>query len=376
MNIGIDGNEANVLNRVGVNKYALKLLWHMDEVNQKSPKPDNLIVYLKSEPLSDLPKQNKYFKYKIIQGGPLWILTRLNPYLLVNPDDLDVFFTPSHYIPLFLTMPRICSIMDLGYLENTTHFEKKVLWQLKYWTASSIFFAKRVLTISEASKSDIVRHYPWSEQKIVVTPLSHDLAKEDFTVSMTEVQRLKDRYSIVDDYILYVGTLKPSKNIDGIIKGFNYYILQSGDKKTKLVIVGKKGWMYQDLFKLVSKLKLTNRVVFTDFVEEKEKMILRKGAKIFMQPSHWEGFGIDTLSAMVIGVPVIASKVGSLPEIVGDNGLLVDNLDYKDIGRKIIKLMNMEIKEYQKVVKYQKDRAKRFSWTSCAKKTMEVLRLK
>ncbi len=165
MIIGIDGNEANIKNRVGVNVYAFKLLHELQKLNENRRSPYNLIVYLKNEPLSDLPKETKYFKYKVISGGGIWLITKLMPYLFNNPDRIEVLFSPSHYTIPFLAIPKVISIMDLGYLENSGQFTKKVFWQLKYWTAISILASKRILTISEASKKDIVRHYPFASKK-------------------------------------------------------------------------------------------------------------------------------------------------------------------------------------------------------------------
>ncbi|WKZ25959.1 MAG: glycosyltransferase family 1 protein [bacterium] len=373
MNIGIDGNEANIKNRVGVNVYAFKLLHELKIINEKRSKPNNLIVYLKEKPLYDLPKETKNFKYKIISGSGLWIITKLTPYLLKNPDHVDVLFSPSHYTCPILTIPRVCSIMDLGYLENSGQFEKKVFWQLKYWTAISVFISKGVLTISEASKKDIVRHYPQALKKITVTHLSHDLNKNDFKVSPKDVRRIRNRYSIVDDYILYLGTLKPSKNIEGIIKAYFQVISNNSNLNTKLVIAGKKGWLYEGLFKLVDELNIKDRVIFTDFIPEEDKMALRKGAKVFVLASFWEGFGIDALSSMAIGVPVIASNVGSLPEVLGDAALIVDPNNIDSIAESMEKVLNMDKNEYNYLIKKGLTQANKFSWEKCAKETLDVL---
>jgi glycosyltransferase involved in cell wall biosynthesis len=375
MIIGIDGNEANVKSRVGVNKYAFKLLWELYKLNENSSSPHNLIVYLKNKALSDLPKETKNFKIKVLSGGGLWILTKLTPYLWKNPEKIEVLFSPSHYVSPFLTIPRVCSIMDLGYLEFSGQFEKKVLWQLKYWTAISIFASKQILTISEATKKDIVRHYPFASKKITVTHLSHDLDKKDFEVTDKDVRRVKSKYSIVDDYILYIGTLKPSKNIDGLIKAFAKIVNIERYSKFKLVIAGKKGWLYEPLFKLVEDLDIKDKVIFTDFLPEEDKPALRKGAKVFVQISHWEGFAIDTLSALAVGLPVVVSTVGSLPEVAGDAAVVVDHENTDSIVTGIKKVLNMNQKEYNRIVKLGTMQSKKFSWEKCAKETIKVLEL-
>lgn len=373
MIIGIDGNEANIGRRVGVNVYAFKLLHELQKLNENRSNPHNLIVYLKNEPLSDLPKETKNFKYKIIPGGGLWIITKLMPYLFSNPERIEILFSPSHYTIPFLTIPRIVSIMDLGYLENSGQFTKKVFWQLKYWTAISIFASKQVLTISEASKKDIVRHYPFASKKVKVTYLSHDLESKDFNVSENDVRRVKNKYSIVASYILYLGTLKPSKNVDGLIRAFNIISNKKEYKDLQLVIAGKKGWLYESLFELVEKFNIKDKVIFTDFFPENEKMALRKGAKLFVQVSHTEGFGIDTLSSLAIGTPVVVSNIGSLPEVAGDAGIVVNELDDANIAKGIEKVLKMNKNEYTNLVEKGKAQARKFSWQRCAKETLEII---
>jgi glycosyltransferase involved in cell wall biosynthesis len=370
MIIGIDGNEANIQNRVGVNVYAFKIIWEIYKLNEKKQNPNDLIVYLKNKPLEDLPKETKNFKYKVLGEGGFWVITKLTPYLFSNPEKINVLFSPSHYTAPFLTIPRVCSIMDLGYLEFSGQFEKKVFWQLKYWTAISIFVSKQVLTISESTKKDIVRHYPWASKKITVTPLSHDLAEKDFDVSEKDVRRVKNKYSIVGDYILYVGTLKPSKNIERLIEAFAKL---TSKKSLQLVIAGKKGWMYSQMFDLVKKLGIEKKVIFTDYVTDDDKMALRKGAKVFVQPSFWEGFGIDTLSCMTLGVPVVASNVGSLAEVVGEAGIIIDPYNIDDISNGISKVLNLSQKEYNNLIGLGIKQSKRFSWQNCARKTLEIL---
>lgn len=368
MNIGIDGNEANVENRVGVNKYAFEMIWGLYRLTQNMPHKHNLIVYLKNKPLEDLPKERENFKIKIIPGGGLWILTKLTPYLFKNPEKIEVLFSPSHYTPPLLTIPRISSIMDLGYLKFSGQFEKKVLWQLKCWSAISIFVSKYILSISEATKKDIVRHYPFALKKVIVTLLGYEKDKYNVGVDKNLVRQIKNRYSIVDDYILYLGTLKPSKNIIGLIEAYAKI-----PTKLKLVIAGKKGWMYEEIFNKVKELKLEDKVIFTDFFPEMDKPALIAGAKVFVLPSFWEGFGLDIVTSMACGVPVVVSEVGSLPEVVGDAGIFIDPKSIESIKNGIEKVLNMSQLEYNKLVEKGLTQAKKFSWEICSKKTLEVI---
>ncbi len=371
MIIGINGNEANIKNRVGVNTYAFELMWNLWKLQAEWKDKHNLIVYLKDEPLPDLPKETQNFKYKVISGGGLWIIKKLMPSLFFDKPRPDIFFSPNTYVPIFAPMSQVCSIMDLGYLEFSGQFKKYDFWQLTLWTAYSILVSKRIIAISNSTKKDIVRHYPFSKNKIYVTHLANDLDRFNTDVSSSDVRRIKKRYSIVDDYILYLGTLKPSKNIEGLIEAFSR--IQSIYPSTSLVIAGKKGWMYETILEKVKNLGLEKRVVFTDYISDEDKIVLRKGAKLFVQPSFWEGFGIDTLSAMAMGVPVVASNVGSLPEVVGDAGILIDPSNIDSISEGISKVLSMSKSDYNSMVNKGLSQASKFSWEKTARETLEIL---
>lgn len=367
MIVGIDGNEANIERRVGVNQYAFELLKNLWKLQGEWETKHRLIVYLKENPRSDMPKATKNFKYKIIPGGGMWILTKLMPDLFFSKEKPDVFFSPSHYIPPFAPMPRICAIMDLGYLEFSGQFTKKVFWQLKWWTAISIFISKRIISISNSTKDDIVRHYPFTKGKIYITPLGYDSKRFNTRISENDVRRVRNKYAIVDDYILYLGTLKPSKNIEGLIEAY------ASISNLKLVIAGKKGWMYESIYEKAKRLGLNGKVVFTDFIPEEDKPGLIKGAKLFILPSFWEGFGLDALSAMASGVPVVVSNVGSLPEVVDGAGILVNPESPKSIADGIKKVLSMTKSDYNSMVTKGLTQAKKFSWEATARETLKII---
>lgn len=371
MTIGIDGNEANIRNRVGVNTYAYELLKNLRKLQDRGENSHKLIVYLKESPLPDMPEETANFKYKIIPGGGMWILTKLMPRLIFNNDGLNVFFSPSHYLPLFTAMPRVCSIMDLGYLEFSEQFTKKVFWQLKWWSAISIYVSKAVIAISNSTKKDIVRHYPFAKDKTYVTHLAYDANQFNQDIPQKDVRRVMQKYSIVDDYVLYLGTLKPSKNIAGLIEAFS--IVSVHQPQISLVIAGKRGWMYESIFNKVEELGLTGKVIFTDFVPEEDKPGLIAGAKVFVLPSFWEGFGLDALNAMASGVPVVASNVGSIPEVVGTAGKLIDPNSIDSIAGGISSVLSMSKLEYNSIVEKGFSQVKKFSWEETARKTLEII---
>ncbi|KKQ91787.1 MAG: Glycosyl transferase group 1 [Microgenomates group bacterium GW2011_GWC1_39_7b] len=371
MIIGIDGNEANIEKRVGINEYAFQILWNLQKLQEKEENPHKLIVYLKNDPRSDMPKETQNFKYKVIPSVGIWVMTKLIPNLLFDPARPDIFFSPSHYVPMFAPIPKVCSIMDLGYLEYTGQFQKKDFWQLKVWSAISILVSKSVIAISNSTKKDIVRHYPFSKEKVYVTYLGFDPKRFNPDISEKDVRRVKNRYSIVDDYVLYLGTLKPSKNIEGLIDAFSR--IRNTRYGIKLVIAGKKGWLFDSIYKKVSELKLKDKIIFTDFVSDEDKPALIKGAKVFVLPSFWEGFGLDAVNAMACGVPVVASGVGSLPEVVGNGGILVNPTDAESIASGILEVINASTAKYNSMIARGLAQAKKFSWEKTARETLRIL---
>ena len=372
MLIGIDGNEANIESRVGVNQYAYGLLCSIHKLQEGNDNNIRVIVYLKENALPDLPKETKNFKYKTLRGGKVWVITRLMSHLFLTREKPDVFFSPSHYLPPFLPMPMVCAIMDLGYLKFSGQFNKTAFWQLKYWTAISILVSKHIIAISKRTKEDIVRHYPFASRKITVTHLAYDKNKFNTKVSQRDVRRVQKKYSIIYDYVLFLSTLKPSKNVEGLLEAWKRVSSSFGNMK--LVIAGKKGWLYESIFEKVKELGLSKNVVFTGFVDEKDKPALIKGARVFVLPSFWEGFGLDPLYAMASGVATVVSKEGSLPEVVGDAGVLVNPYEPESIAQGLEKVLSMDENEYNKIVEVGLKQAKKFSWEKTAQKTLEVLK--
>jgi len=339
MIIGIDGNEANVEKRVGVNQYAFELLKNIHKLQEEWKKKHQVIVYLKNKPQKDLPKQNSHWKYKVIKGRGLWIITKLMPSLFLDREKPNVFFAPSHYLPLFAPCPMVCTIHDLGYLKFSEQFRKYDFWQLKIWSAISIFISKAIIAVSNSTKKDIVRHYSFASQKIFVTPHGYDKNRFNTRISKEDVRRVKNRYSIVNDYVLFISTLKPSKNIEGLLEAWKSIIKKR--PKIRLIIAGKKGWLYDSIFEKANKLGLKDSVIFTGFIPEEDKPALIAGAKVFALPSFWEGFGMDALNAMACGVPVVVSKIEALHEVVGEAGTLVDPYDVRSIAENIDKVLSM-----------------------------------
>lgn len=363
MIIGVDGNEANVEKRVGSNQYAFELLHALHDLPES--KKHEFVIYLRSNPLPDMPQLSTWWKYKVFGPKRLWTQIALPVALISGRQKPKVFFSPGHYRPRWSPVPTVISIMDLGYLRFPDQFTKRDLVQLKTWTSHSIRKANHILTISESTKRDVIEFYDIPEERITVTYPGYDEGRFNKKIKDGEVQKVKGKYGITDDYILFLSTLKPSKNIEGLLKAFSH--LTAND--LRLVIAGKKGWMWEEIFKKVRDLNLQDKTIFTDFVDEEDVPALMKGAKVFVLPSFWEGFGIPIVEAMAVGTPIVASNVGSLPEVVGSAGVLVDPNNTKEILEGIKKVLrNREV-----YVRRGLEQVELFDWKKTAKLTLQVL---
>jgi glycosyltransferase involved in cell wall biosynthesis len=175
---------------------------------------------------------------------------------------------------------------------------------------------------------------------------------------------------------LYLGTLKPSKNVEGLLRAFQLVVdnRRSLASNLRLVIVGKKGWMYEQIYKLVHQLKLGNLVIFTDFLPEVDKPALLKGAQVLVSPSFWEGFGLHVLESMACGTPVVASNRGSFPEIVEEAGVLVDPTSVTEIAGGIRQVLALNQKEMAVLKEKMELQAKKFTWEKASLKTLDAIK--
>jgi glycosyltransferase involved in cell wall biosynthesis len=168
-----------------------------------------------------------------------------------------------------------------------------------------------------------------------------------------------------------VGTLEPRKNIKTLIKAYAHLMQDSPVEEISLVIVGGKGWLYEEIFREVERVSLKTKIIFTGYVTEEEMICLYNGAKIFVYPSLYEGFGLPPLEAMACGVPVIVSNVSSLPEVVGDAALMFSPESFVELKDKIQELLNDQALSEDLILR-GKERVKQFTWEKAAKQTMQV----
>lgn len=356
MIIGVDGNEANVKEKVGVSVYTFKLLKYFHDISNAD---NRFVIHLKTQPKQELPHENQFFKYRRVSGNFLWSQIFL-PFHLYFKKEIDVFFSPAHYAPRLSPVPCVITIHDLSYFYYPQEFLKKDLYQLKKWTAYSVAKAQKIIAVSKTTKKDLMKFYHIPEEKIAV-----------IYNGCNQIRNPKHEIRNQNPYILYVGTLQPRKNVATLIEAF--HLLLKEKPEYRLIIVGKKGWLYENIFDQVNDLKLHDKVTFTGYVSDEEKNALYANASVFVLPSLYEGFGIPLLEAMSWDCPVIASWNASLPEIGADACLYFDPKNPDELKNKMFEVItNKSLR--QELIHKGKKRVELFSWEKCGKETLEVIK--
>lgn len=362
MRIAIDGYEANVPQRLGSSQIAFELLKSLEKIDHKN----EYIIFLPQMPMDDLPQERPGWRYQLIHINSFKTWLAIPLALFTAKEKPDLFFSPTHYGPVFSPVKRIITIFDLAFLRFPQFFKKRDLWQLKLWTKISVMNATHIITISRASRDDIIKYYKVDENKITVAYPGFDKTIFHPISDQTAIQTVLDKYEIHGDYVIFIGTIQPRKNLVRLIEAFKKI------DNLKLVIVGKtsglgrQAWMFEEIIKKPKELGTEDKVIFTGFVPAEDLPYLINGARAYILPSLWEGFGIPPLEAMACGTPVIVSSVSSLPEVVGSAGALVDPYSVEQIEQAIRaigfdkKLRALKSREALK-------QAAKFSWTKMAR---------
>jgi glycosyltransferase involved in cell wall biosynthesis len=294
----------------------------------------------------------------------------------------DYFFLPSalkrdkidfiHYFKPATTpfkKPRAIATMydviPLLYPETQTKI------QLAYWNNQLPLVAKtceHLLTISECSKKDIVERLQVSPEKITVTPLGVD---PRFVPATSEEKNIvAEKYKLPQNFILYLGTIEPRKNIARLVRAYN---LIAKNIPHSLVLAGKWGWSFEDVEEEISKSPFKDRIKVLSHVEAELLPALYSMATAFVFPSLYEGFGLPPLEAMACGTPVVTSDVSSLPEVVGDFALKINPLDEDALAQAMEKIVS-DVSLRERLIVGGLSWAKNFNWDKTAQLTMDVYR--
>jgi len=356
---GLGGNES----------YATNLIEALAEIDQTN----RYTLYVtKREAVERF--SNKWPNFSVRSTLPHTPLIRipltLSAELRRNPVDvLHVQFTA----PPFSPCPVVVSIHDLSFEHLPNTFTWRSRKQLRITVRRTARQAAQVIALSEYARNDIVNTYQVSPEKTSVIPLSAGSHFRPIT-DEEELQRVRQTYGIEGEYMLSVGAIQPRKNLGRLVAAYSHLReAKSEGKLPKLVLAGKCAWLYDETLRAIKELKLSDSIVLTGYVPESDLPALYSGALCFIYPSYFGGFGLPPLEAMQCGVPVIVGDRTSLPEVVGDAGILVDPFDVNALAAAIEKVVSDSTLR-AKLRLQGLARAKLFDWRETARQTLAVYR--
>lgn len=290
---------------------------------------------------------------------------------------IDLFFGKGVYIfPNFIRWPlarskSVIVVHDLSMFVCPQYLHPQNLAFMTKHLPGSIKKADLIVAVSQASKNIVLEQFDIDPDRIVVAPLA---AADYFTPrSSDEIAEAKAKYGIFGDYILFVSTLEPRKNLEGVIAAYRA-LPKKIREQTSLVLIGGRGWQDEEIREAIKEArKAGEKVVLPGYVDTEDMAAMYSGAKAFLFPSHYEGFGLPILEAMSCGVPVVTANNSSLPEAGGDAALYVDADDIKALSKATESLLTDE-KLRQKMIKKGYKQAARFSWNDCAKVILDAIK--
>ena len=367
MLIGIDASRATTARRTGTETYSLNLIRALIGLGTEH----RFRLYTNGTPhvpgVSEVP--GTWGGVRAIPFPRLWTHVRLSAEMIIRPP--DVLFVPAHVLPLIRPRRSVVTVHDLGYLAFPQAHRTADRIYLNASTRWSATQAAAVIADSQATKSDLVAAYGVPPDKIQVVYLGRDAMLAPVHESVAHAA-IRERYGIAGRYLLYVGTLQPRKNLARVIEAFGRLAGTPALSDVQLVLAGKRGWLYDDLFTQVARGGLSSWVIFPGYIEDAHLPTLLSGALAFVFPSLYEGFGIPVLEAGACDVPVITSNTSSLPEVAGDAALLVDPHDVDAIADAMFRLVTDEALRAE-LTRRGRENIKRFSWEKCARETLAVL---
>ena len=283
------------------------------------------------------------------------------PYNRMFNKNAQIYHFFNYIVPPNIKGKVITTIHDIAYLLYPETMDPKNLKRINDGIDYSIQRSDMIIAVSEYTKKMILEKYNIPDNKVEVVYNSFSVSDK-----YTEYPDLKDKYSIDNPYILYVGNLEPRKNIPRLIKAFSK-LKKENKISHSLVIVGQKSWLFDEIFKTLEDEGISDQVLFTGFVDNMDKTSFYRHADLFIYPSLYEGFGIPILEAMAMGTPVVCSDSSSMPEVGGDAAFYIDPLDIESIANGIETVLgNEDLKK--SMIEKGYEQIKKFSWDESAEK--------
>jgi glycosyltransferase involved in cell wall biosynthesis len=365
--IGIDARMYGYA-QTGIGNYIRHLLEYIFKYDKKN----NYVIFLMPEEYDNfvLPN-NRIRKVKVFAKWYSWKEQLLFP-LQIYKENLDLMHFTHFNSPILYFKKSIITIHDITPFFFPGHKMKSLIRKIGFRAVflSSVIKASKVIAVSKNTKNDIVKHFKIKENKIKVI---YEGADEQFQVinNYDKIERLKKKYNIAKPFIFYAGVWRNHKNLVGLIKAFD--VVRNKYKiDYQLVLGGKEDPYYPEVKRTWEELGLENEIIRTGFIDQKELALFYNVAEIFVIPSFYEGFGLIGLEAMACGTPVASSNTTSLPEVLGDAAIYFDPKNPEEMAEKI-KLVLMNKKLYNELVKKGFEQVKKYSWEKMGEKTIRIL---
>lgn len=362
MLIGVDASRALAARPTGTETYSRRLIQTLLKLGGSH----RFRLYCRSAPPPDL------FPGAELRPMPfprLWTHVRLGWEMALHPPDL--LFVPAHVLPPVRPRHSVVTIHDLGYLAFPLAHPWRQRLYLDLTTRWNARAASHIISDSRATRTDLVERYSVRPDKITVAYPGVDESLRPVRDSQA-IAAVRARYGVAEEYFLYLGTLQPRKNLSSLIAAYERFAADCAGPVPQMVLGGKRGWLYEELFEEIRRRGLEGRVHLPGYIAEEDKAALLSGAVAFLFPSLHEGFGLPVLEAQACGCPVITSTTSSLPEVAGDAALLVDPRDEAAICEAMGRLVEEPHLRAELVERGFANR-QRFSWDACAETVLGVM---
>ena len=365
MRIGIDGIPLAEL-KTGVGHYTFELAL---ELARQSPSDSfQILSHLPFADLDRAPGNLSFIKQPVNWITHHWWTIGLP--LFIKRARLDLFHGTNYDVPLWGGCPTVLTIHDLSQLLFPETHEARRVSRARRRLPVMSHRATMIITPTAAVKSEVCEHLRVPSDKVVV--VNEAPRKSFYPMPLEEVAPIVRKLGIDDEFILYVGTIEPRKNIITLVKAFEE-VLRTTTLRPQLVIAGKKGWLTDELFTYIDSAKLGDRLRLTGYLSDAELRALYSACRIMVYPALYEGAGLPPLEAMACGAPVITTNTPAIAEMVADKARLFSPTDFRTLAKHIVELLTTPaIRE--SLGRAGITHAGRFTWERAARETLEVYR--
>lgn len=369
MKIAIQAADLDAERIDGTRVYILNLLKNFGKLDTTS----DFLIYHKDNFNPELmPPSFASYKVKKIPFSFCWTQTKFALELWKSCP--DILWMPMQTLPFFRRkkMKTVITIHDLAFKYFPAYFPPRDLRRLNFFSDHAIRSADKIIAVSESTKKDILKFYP-DIKKNKIKVIYHGFDETNFSQDRNpeREQQLLKKLGIIKNYLLYVGAIQPRKNLKVLVEAFEK--IKKDQPDLQLVLAGEAAWLSEDLLQLASHSQFKNDIKITQRLNFEDVGDLMRGAKVFVFPSLYEGFGLPILEAFAANVPVITADNSSLKEVGGSSALYFQATDAQALADKIKEVLSNENLRNDLILK-GREQLKNFSWIKCARETLEFLK--